>query len=254
MYKKRCYDSYFIIANRERCSVRELLDITIIKETILDYFEMLELDFDYERKFIYKNKLKYPHFEAKNIDKKVKFDYINISVKSYIYWCKTIYQLSNQITHCFINMHNNKQDRIPWVEEVISHTISLYILKYFYKNWKKCELNKFNANYGTYIIEYLDDLLDEEGNNKLSECKNIKELMEINIYIYTKEKNYFNESTKLYNLISEKDIKSLINYRDFVKKDTILLDTKKYLEEYPDSKAIRYICEIQDNIIEKENV
>ena len=78
--------------------------------------------------------------------------------------------------------------------------------------------------------------------------------MEINKYIYTKEKNYFNESTKLYNLISEKDIKSLINYRDFVKKDTILLDTKKYLEEYPDSKAIRYICEIQDNIIEKENV
>ena len=83
---------------------------------------------------------------------------------------------------------------------------------------------------------------------------NVKILMEINKYIKKKKKNYFNESTKLYNLISEKDIKSLINYRDFVKKDTILLDTKKYLEEYPDSKAIRYICEIQDNIIEKENV
>lgn len=248
MYKKRCYNDYFVIGTAEVCSTEEILDLTILKEMILDHFEELGLDFDYKRKVIYKNKEDKPFFCVKQN----KPSFINLHVKSMFYWSQVIFQLSHEMTHCFIECHNPKVMTVSWIEETICEAMSLYFLNFYSKNWKKCELEIFNANYNKYIEDYLDDNLEDEGTDRLENCSSLKELKDIEKTSTTQREDRNNEMKKLFTYIKKENIEGLINYRDYIIEDSILLDTKKYRSKYPDNKAVEYICSLQDNILLRE--
>ena len=77
-------------------------------------------------------------FVPKTLNPLLEYEYIMLSVENYSYWCQVIYQLSHELTHCFIYCHNKSENKkSKWIEETICEAISLYFLKYFGSNWYK---------------------------------------------------------------------------------------------------------------------
>jgi hypothetical protein len=67
--------------------------------------------------------------------------YLRLSLKSLDMWTQLVYQLSHEMCHYFIRQTKTNKDKyIRWVEETICEAVSLYILDYFSRNWKSCEL------------------------------------------------------------------------------------------------------------------
>lgn len=58
---------------------------------------------------------------------------------------------------------------------------------------------------------------------------------------------------QLYSIIQKEDIIGLIQYKDYIQWNTIVLNTKQYKEAYPDNKAVSYLCHLQDNILNESN-
>jgi len=238
------YNKSFFIDNINSYSKLELQSIICIKDFIVNYYQKLGLDFDYEMRKIINTDYDCPKFFP---------DRICLTTKSYTYWSQVIYQLSHELTHCFIYCHNKNAD-IKWLEETICEAMSLYFLKLFYNYWSDTFIGKYNPTYKDSLKEYLDDILEEKGNDRLSNAKSLKELESINSTSEEKRIDRRNEKIRLFNLIKEEDIKGLIYYTDYVIKDSILVDTDRYIGDYKDNLSVKYICSIQDRIVNLREV
>lgn len=222
--------------------------IHIIKDFILDYFEMNNFFYDGEKRIIKKWDNEYPMFAPKTKNINSSLDYIYLAVNSYNYWCQVIYQLSHEISHCFIHCNEKDGDKlVSWIEETICEALSLYFLKLFYENYDKTDLYKLDKDYKDNILNYLNDILKETGNNWLKNCSTKEELMEINNTSEIKREDRKSEMVELYRLLDNENIKGLIKYRDYIISGTKFLDTYKYKEAYKNNEVINYLCELQEN-------
>lgn len=230
--------------------------VQIIKDSIVDYFEKINLDFDFKVKRIYNTTYEFaPIFCPLTLNTHLDTDVIYLNTKGYEYWNQVIYQLSHELTHCFIYCHNNSDDyKSSWIEETICEAISLYFLNYFYKNWEETELYKYNVIYKKYLKEYLDNILNQIGTRELSNSKNYDELMKIESSSQKKREQRKEEMKELYFKVTEKEIKGIINYRDYIIKDKKILDTEKYIKDFPDNNAVLFLCSLQNSILNKELV
>ena len=243
----KCFNNYYMVNNNDNSSVDDIYYINVIKEVIINHFEELGCSFDYVRKIIMNKVLDHPKHCPKSLNIDNNYDYIYLNVKKYSYWCQVIYQLSHELGHSFCNS-NNYRDSVPGIEETICEALSLYFLNYFYENWNDIELSKINKNYNISIKEYIEDILNDKGTNRLSNCSSLDELVDINKSSTNNREDRHNEMIKLYKLMNKDNINSLIKYRDYVIDNSILLDTKNYLKKFSND-AVKYLCELQDNVL-----
>lgn len=237
------YSDFFEIENGEN-----KFFLKIILKEILNVFEQLGIEYDNQQRVIFGN-IPCPRFCIKE-DNPIPFDQIHLTMSNYTCWCQIIYQLSHELTHCFIHCHNNNRSfYASWIEETICESMSLFFLAYFRDHWNESELYEVNENYSTSIADYLDDIIFSRGNNRLSDCKNQDELMEINKTSQEQREDRKNEMIELYQMLVSDDIKGLICYRDHIVQGKKILDTKKYRSAYPNNAAVKYLCDLQDNII-----
>lgn len=239
------YEDYFKCENNR--------SIQIIKDIIVTHFETLDLDFDFKEKEIINTNYNSPKFCPITLNPTFDIDKIFLSVNSYSYWCQVVYQLSHELTHCFVYCHNNSEkNKASWIEETICEAISLYFLNYFYENWDKIELSINSPNYKASIWEYLNDVLNKERTKVLSNSKGYYELMEIEKYSQEKREDRGFEMFQLYFKLSDKNIKGLINYRDYIIENKKILNTEDYIKSFPNNEAVLYLCSLQNSILSGE--
>lgn len=247
--KQYNYNKYFKIGSLNEISEMEKFYLQDIKKMIVNHFESIGIKYDYEYRTVLRGKLGYPIFVPKVMNPTLKGEYIILSVDNYSYWCQVIYQLSHELTHCFIycnNKDNNKKSK--WIEETICEAMSLYYLKYFLNNWNATNLSKISPDYFKSIEKYLNNILKKEGTNKLSNCNNIQELMILNEHCEENREDRLNEMKTLYGLIDDASIEGLLKYKNFIDGND-LLNIQKYKDNYQNNEAVNYICSIQRKIL-----
>ena len=106
--------------------------------------------------------------------------------------------------------------------------------------------------YNISIKQYLNDILKKNGTKRLTNCKNFTELIIINETSEYRREDRLDEMKKLFELIDEKSIVGLINYKDYVLDGKILLDCNRYTKQFTSNKAVSYLCKIQNNIVKFE--
>lgn len=250
----RQYNDYFIISDKN-ISTFEKTSILEIKKVILNHFEELKVDFNYEVCSIQKSKLSCPLFCTKRYNDILPTNFIFLSIVDYNYWCQVVYQLSHEITHCFIYSNNySVNNKASWIEETICEAMSFYFLNYFYKNWRLCGLYQRNSNYFKFFNNYLNYIIIKKGNGRLDGCKSLQELKEIEKSCQENREDRLENSKQLYKLINKSNIVGLIKYRDYIIDNTLLLDSKRYLNDFPNNSAVKYLCDIQKSIIENDYI
>lgn len=243
------YNDYFKISDKNLSNLEKNF-ILELKKTILNHLEDINVYFNYEICIIQKSKLAYPLFCSKDKNKFLKSDFIFLAIDDYSYYCQVVYQLSHELTHCFIHSNNSKENnKALWIEETICEAMSLYFLKYFYKNWKLCGLYKINNDYNMSFYSYLNNILNKSGNNKLNTCNNLQELTEINDNSQNYRQDRFENVKDLYKLLNKSNIIGLLKYRDYIIPNTILLNIQSYINAFPNNDAIKYLCDIQKTIM-----
>ena len=197
-----------------------------------------------------------PRFCPQSLNPESSCDCIYLSMESFNFWCQLIFQASHEFTHCVIHYLNSQENqKSKWIEETICEAMSLVFLNTFASSWDRVALSKANISYDASVQDYLSNELKERGNHRLGNCHGIEELREINRTSEAQREDRREEMHQLYSLIrSAKDIQSLVHYRDFVISGTILLDTKRYQDEYPSSRPIQYLCSLQDSALRREAV
>ena len=224
----------------------------IVKET-LDVFGRLGLAYDNQKRTIVGG-MPCPRFCPKE-DNAIPYDQIHLTMTDYNYWCQVIYQLSHELTHCFIHCHNNsKLHSASWIEETICEAVSLFFLSYFQQHWRDSQLYAVNPEYDKSVLEYLSDIEDHPGTGRLSSCRSYEELLEINASSAAQRDDRKDEMLSLYRLMGESDIKGLVYYKDYMVPGKKVLNTRKYLAAFPDNAAVGYFCGLQNAALESDNI
>lgn len=240
------YSDYFFVKENMALNTQFL---KVIKDIIIEHFENLGIKFDYnKRDIICDKRFPCPMFCRADENEGMKYDtlYVNDDCK---YWCKIVFQLSHEITHCFIHCANSDRTKhIDWIEETICEAVSLYFLKYFSEKWPLLPLYELDPNYAIEYDKYLNNELSKEGNKQLTLCSSIEELKQLNATSQEERENRRYERDRLFNLLTSENILALISYRDFAV-DNLLLDTVKYRQEYVNNPAVSYLCTLQDKIV-----
>ncbi|MCI6895703.1 MAG: hypothetical protein MR833_02740 [Gemmiger formicilis] len=192
-----------------------------------------------------------PQFCPTTLNPTFPYDRIILNMENFTYWCQLIYQFSHEFSHFLIFHQNPDESRnVSWIEETICEAFSLVSLKHFAENWTFFPLPQQAPCFGESIKGYLNNLLAEKGNYKLSSCHCLTELQKINESSQSDRASRLEEMHQLYAAIQKPlDIRALIYYRNYVIPKTILLDGSKYREKYPTSNAIEYLCKLQTAII-----
>lgn len=241
---------YFIIANRDSLSDIEQKSIDELKGFICDHFEELGATYDDEQRGICKMPLEAPMFCIKEENPGMPLDMIYITSTQFTYWCQVIYQLSHELTHCFIHTNNKSPSRKAlWIEESICEMMAYYFLKYFAEHWEQCGLGIIDSDYRKRILEYLTKELSSDKTGRLSNCKNYKELLEIDETSQRSREDRRAEVIYVFENITAKDVLGLIKYKDYIIDDRKILDSEKYAAEYPQNMAVRYLCDLQNRIL-----
>ena len=237
------YSDYFEIEDGEN-----QIFLRIILKEILDVFDNLGIEYDNQPRIIV-GCMPCPRFCPKE-QIPIPCDQIHLTMSSYSYWCQVIYQLSHELTHCFVHCHNNNWTYYAsWTEETICESVSLFFLAYFRDHWNESELCKVNGNYYTSVSEYLDDIISLKGNGRLSGCKGYYDLIKIDETSQDKREDRKNEMVGLFHVLTSSDIKGLICYRDYVIKGRKILATERYRSAYPNNAAVKYLCDLQNDIL-----
>lgn len=248
------YNDYFIVSDNN-LSDFEKISILEIKRTILNYFQEIKIGFNYEVCNIQKSKLPYPIFYSKTVNKNLPTNLMFLAINDYSFWCQVVYQLSHELTHCFICSNNvNENNKASWIEETICESVSLYFLKYFFQNWKLCNLSKLNPSFNVSFNDYLTNILNKNGNNKLNHCKNLQELNDINTNSQNTREDRLENVKDLFRILNKSNIRGIIKYKDYIIPNTILLDSDRYINDYPNNEAIKYLCNIQKSIIKDSEI
>ena len=235
---------HFSITNGENIE-----HLQAILRDILSVYEKIGLDFDPQDRIILGG-MPCPRFCLKE-ENNIAYDQIHLAMTDYSYWCQAAYQLSHELTHCFIHCHNtDRRYYASWIEETICEAMSLYFLAHFRDNWADTPFYPYNPNYSNCFAEYLNDIEVKDGNNRLSNCRDYKELMDIDRTSQDQREDRKNEMLGLYHLISERNIMGLIYYRDYIVPDRKILNCKDYLAAYPYNFAVKYLCDLQGKILQ----
>lgn len=241
---------YFKIRNEKKFREIDLKSIRIICGFICDRYEQWGIAYDKENREIINSYKDAPRFCLKEDNPGYETDIINITPDLYTYWCQVIYQLAHELTHCFIYCNNkSKEQRASWIEESICELMAFYFLGDFFANWDECELKEITFDYKNEIKIYLEGELNREGTSRLSRCSGNEELMYIEKTAQEHREDRLCEVKKMYNLFADSDIEGLIKYKDFVIPNKKILDTKKYKKMYEKNNVVKYLCELQDNIL-----
>lgn len=241
------YKDYFKCENNR--------NIKIIKDTIVNHFEALDLDFDFKEKEIVNTSYNYPMFCPITLNPTFDRDKIFLCVSNINRWEIIIYQLSHELAHCFVYCHNNSEkNKASWIEETICEAISLYFLNYFYENWNRIEeLSIDDKNYKDNLRNYLNNnRLRQKETKVLSNSKGYYELMEIEKNSQEKREDRRFEMFQLYFKLSDKNIKGLINYRDYIIENKKILNTEEYIKSFPNNEAVLFLCSLQNSILSGE--
>lgn len=179
------------------------------------------------------------------------FDLVVLNCSGFSYWCQVIYQLSHELAHCTISHMNEGcyTCSTSWIEETICEATSLYSLRWFSENWDSVFLSKLTPAYSKNIETYLVDILTKKGTNRLSNCKSIYELEEINRTSAEMREDRRNEMKWLYTLLGGNGLFALFSYRKFIMPGTIILDTVSYSSAFQSIDAVQYLCSLQDRIL-----
>lgn len=221
-----------------------------INDFIVDFFQNIGANFDYQTRLIFTTNRPAPRFCSTIDNPQNQQDLILLSIDNCSYWCKVIYQLSHELTHCYIFCHNkHKSQEINWIEETICEALSLFFLKYFFINWKSIELSKINFGFSKHIATYLDDILKEPWRKAIANIKTQKDLQEFNDNCQDDRAKRRREMICLYKKITKACILGLLAYRDYVIEGTLMLDTQKYRNDFQGNDAVDYICSLQDGIM-----
>lgn len=217
--------------------------------------EELGVKYDGEFRFI-RNDSTYdaPMFCIKSDNLGMLYDTIYTTVENYTFWSQTIYQLSHEFTHCFIYVNNRCSERTAWwIEETICEMMAYYFLKFFYNNWEKCDLGKYQPSYKQKILTYLENELQNEKTKRLSKCSGYEELMEIDksAQEYRQDRRF--EVIEMLEKFSSEDVIGLFKYKDYVESNKRILDTKRYMEDYKANESVKYLCNIQNRILMEKN-
>lgn len=240
------YSTYFSVVENTALFTPYL---EVIKDIIVDYFEKLGLFYDYEnRQVVCEPQFPSPIFCRANENEGMNYDTIYITCDC-SYWCQVVFQLSHELTHCFIHCTNkDRSKQIDWVEETICEAISLYFLKYFADEWVLLPLYELNHDFAESFRDYLKNELNNLYSKKLTLCQSIQELKQLNATSQEERENRRYERNQLFKLLTKENIPTLIEYRNFAV-DNLLLDTVKYRQAYADNSAVSYLCYLQDKIV-----
>ena len=241
------YKDYFVIDNiaANPLYLREILD------EIVNVYQKCGAKFDYKWKLIRTWVGLYPRFVPSNDNRLC--DEIHMSINDSKYWCAVVYQLSHELHHLFAYIHSNRSNYIiRWVEELICEAISYYFLKYFGENYLNTNLYKYDINYDHYFIEYLNSIAFNSGNNKLKNLKGYQELMNFEETVYTNRENHHKEVYELFTLIELEAIIPLLNIKNYYDVSKHLININALLNDYGHIPSIRYICNLQDSILNKQ--
>ena len=177
-------------------------------------------------------------------------DCIIITTENLSYWCQAMFQISHEMTHAGIQYNSSSEsESVSWIEETICEAMSLFFLKKAVYHWEEIKPNWFNESYKNNVDDYLKNALSESGTDELSKCKSLKILKRIDENSQDNRATRKNEMHKLLSHIKGKNIKGLINYRKYIMRNTILLNTKKYRRDFCTNEAVTYMCDLQDKII-----
>ena len=173
---------------------------------------------------------------------------IHLCAESGWHWCQVAYQMGYALMHCLID-HVAEGKQIDWAEELICETTALELLYRLQQCWSKTPFGKEDPEYADYIAEYIQQNLEDEGTSALLRCKDRDELIRIN------SRNDFtdrlDESHDLYNLIGSDDLIRLAQIRKY-SADNLLLHTHFWRSRSNGSRAVDYICRIQERITDCE--
>ena len=220
-----------------------------IKDTIVDAFESMGVSFDYKKRLIaYDSKMPSPMFCRADENYGMQLDTIFVNCSCDI-WNQLVFQLSHEITHCFIHCANSDRTKhIDWIEETICEAVSLYFLKYFFEKWPLLPLYELDPNYAIKYDKYLNNELSKEGNKQLTLCSSIEDLKQLNAISQIDRESRQYERNKLYSLLNKDSIPALIYYRNFAI-DVLLMDSYGYRRAYSNNSAVSYLCDLQDKIV-----
>lgn len=224
--------------------------LELINKDILTLFRKLGITGD-DNPLVIVGGMPVPRFCAAEKNN-IPFNMVHLTMQAYSYWCQVVFQLSHELTHYMIYSHcKDESNYASWIEETICEAMSLYFLAWYRDNWEELSLYKYNAVYDKKVGEYLEDELRKEGTERLSRCSSYQELLEIDRTSQDCREDRRTERNKLFSLIYERDIKGMIYYRDYIIPNSKILDCDRYLQDFPFSAPVKYLCDLQTNILTK---
>ena len=169
---------------------------------------------------------------------------IHLCAESGWHWCQVAYQMGYALMHCLID-HVAEGEQIDWAEELICETAALELLYRLQQCWSMTPFGKEDPEYADCLDEYIQQNMEDKGTSALLRCKDRDELIRIN------QKNDFtdrlDESHDLFNLINGHDLVQLAQIRKYAA-DDLLLHTHYWRSHSDGSRAVDYICRIQERI------
>ncbi|QTE75978.1 HD domain-containing protein [Clostridiales bacterium FE2010] len=160
-------------------------------------------------------------------------------------WCQVAYQLGYLMMHCLIDHLNKDTEGISWAEELICETAALEVFSYLSAYWNDTPFGQEDPEYAKHLNEYVSDCLSDQGTSALLRCRDKEELKTIN------ERNLFDdrldESHDLYRAMCPGDLQNLAQVRKY-EADDLLLDTHCWHSLSFGSRAVDYICRLQERI------
>ena len=160
-------------------------------------------------------------------------------------WCQVAYQLGYLMMHCLIDHLGEEKEGISWVEELVCEATALEMFSYLSSNWEETPFGQEDPGYAKHLEEYVKENLSDEGTSAILRCRDKEELKVIN------ERNLFedriDESHDLYREMGPGDLQTLARIREY-EADDLLLYTYYWRNFANGSKAVSYICRLQEKI------
>lgn len=167
---------------------------------------------------------------------------IRTSLKSPLYWCQNIFQLSHEMCHYAIRQAKSDSDKdytLSWLEELMCEAMSLYALDYIRTNWGECLLYRKNPNYATSISDYLSNELEYTKEAQvLPSVRTIDEMRECNRTFDSNRKGHQEYRNTLYTKGLEpnpKKAKRFLEYPKYLKgPERLFVDFERWKKDTPD--------------------
>lgn len=170
---------------------------------------------------------------------------LRLCVESGKYWCQVAFQLGYLMMHCLIDHLSDHGEGISWAEELVCEAATLELLSCLAANWEETPFGKEDPGYAKYLEEYLESNLSHEGTSAVLRCRDKNELKAVN------RRNLFDdridESHDLYHAMRPGDLPVLAKIRAY-EADDLLLYTHYWRGSSGGSKAVDYICRLQEKI------